>query len=173
MRRVLSTPRLDLAVFTLEDAAGLHALFSDPATHTIGSGAVTDLGRTRAWIERRVDVHARLGLAWYALRARGEDTVIGNCGLFAGRTGEDEPEIGYEVQRASRGGGLAAEAAAAVLAEARASGVPRVWATIRPANGASLAIARRFGLVHDRDERDDRGELAFFRSGWLQEQLPG
>jgi hypothetical protein len=40
MRTLLTTPRLQLSPFSLADSEELHELFSDPLTHTIGSGTV-------------------------------------------------------------------------------------------------------------------------------------
>jgi hypothetical protein len=44
-------------------------------------------------------------------------------------------------------GGLATEAARAVLDDALASGIGRVWATIRPHNTASLRVAAKIGMT--------------------------
>ena len=60
--------------------------------------------------------------------------MIGNCGLFPGRTGVEEPEIGYLIGGAHRGRGYATEAAVAVLRHCAAVGLVRVWASIRPHN---------------------------------------
>ncbi|MFC0678563.1 GNAT family N-acetyltransferase [Lysobacter korlensis] len=160
MATTLRTPRLDLAAFVLEDAEGLHALFSDPLTHTFVSGPITDIAKTREWIARRREAHECRGLAWYAIRARSSDVLIGNCGLFLGRTGDD-PEIGLEVAHRERGHGIAPEAAAAVLGEAHAAGIRRVWATVRPGNTASLRVLDRIGMrLHRRDD-DAHGELLY------------
>ncbi|MFF7339583.1 GNAT family N-acetyltransferase [Streptomyces sp. NPDC008163] len=161
MRDTLHTPRLVLRRLRPEDAPALHELFSDPETHTIGTGPVASLARTEEWIGRRNAFHAETGLVWYGVWLRGGGPLVGNCGVFAGRTGRAGPEIGYEIRRSHQGRGLAAEAARAVLAECDAVGIPRVWATIRPRNAASLAVAARLGLVHAHTRADERGELLY------------
>ena len=87
--------------------------------------------------------------------------MLGNCGVFAGRTGSAEPEIGYEIRRSCQGRGLATEAARAVLDDALASGISRVWATIRPHNTASLRVAAKIGMTLQHTKADSRGPLAY------------
>jgi RimJ/RimL family protein N-acetyltransferase len=154
------TGRLELRPFRPEDAAELHEIFSDPETHTIGEGPFTSLAQTAAWISRRAETERQHGLLWYAVRDRAGGRMLGNCGLFAGRTGSAEPEIGYEIRRSCQGRGLATEAASAVLDDALASGIGRVWATIRPHNTASLRVAAKVGMTrHTRP--DGRGPLVY------------
>jgi ribosomal-protein-alanine N-acetyltransferase len=158
----LRTPRLKLDAFTADDAVEVHTLFADPETHTIGSGPFTTFEQTERWIANRLTAQRDNGLCWYALRCHETGLLIGNCGLFKGRTGFEEPEIGYEIQAARRGRGYATEAAVAVIQQCRAAGLSRVWATIRPHNTASRQIATRLGLHLHRTETDERGELLFY-----------
>jgi ribosomal-protein-alanine N-acetyltransferase len=158
---LITTARLELRPFRVEDAAELHEIFSDPETHTIGEGPLTSLAQTAAWISRRAETKRRHGLLWYAVRARDDGRMLGNCGLFAGRAGSAEPEIGYEIRRSCQGLGLATEAAAAVLDDALASGISRVWATIRPRNTASLRVAAKIGMTPQHTRSDSRGPLVY------------
>jgi ribosomal-protein-alanine N-acetyltransferase len=144
---LIVTSRLELRPFRPEDAAELHEIFSDPETHTIGGGPLTSLAQTAAWISRRAETELQHGLQWYAACDGAGGGILGNCGLFAGRTGSAEPEIGYEIRRPCQGRGLATEAARAVLDDALASGIGRVWATIRPRNTASLRVAAKIGMT--------------------------
>jgi ribosomal-protein-alanine N-acetyltransferase len=162
MRTSLTTARLQLIQFTLDDAGELHELFSDPLTHTVGSGPFTDLSQTEQWIRNRTAAHEGHGLCWYALRDLDTGTLIGNCGMLKGRTSYAEPEIGYLIRRSHQGRGFAAEAAHAVLDECRAAGLRRVWASIRPHNTPSRRIVERLGMRVDRTEHDGRGALIFY-----------
>src|SRR5579875_1971719 len=54
-----------------------------------------------------------------------EGVPIGYCGLTVGRSSAAEPELAYELMRASHGNGYATEAARAVVEAARISGRPR------------------------------------------------
>lgn len=161
MNPVIVTGRLELRPFRLDDAAELHEVFSDPATHTIGDGPFTSVAQTTDWISRRIWAQRQHGLLWYAVRDRESGHLEGNCGLFIGRTGSAEPEIGYEIRRSCQGQGLATEAAAAVLDDALASGIRRVWATIRPHNTASLRVASKIGMTPQHTRPDSRGPLIY------------
>lgn len=161
MTPLITTGRLELRPFRDEDAAELHEIFGDPDTHTIGEGPFTSLAQTTAWISRRGETERQHGLLWYAVRARADGRMLGNCGLFTGRTGSAEPEIGYEIRRSCQGRGLATEAAGAVLDDALASGIGRVWATIRPHNVASLRVAAKIGMTAQRTWADSRGPLIY------------
>jgi ribosomal-protein-alanine N-acetyltransferase len=161
MSSSLRTSRLTLDAFTATDATELHELFADPQTHTIGSGPFTELAQTERWIANRAATQRDHGLCWYALRCLDTGLLIGTCGMLKGRTTVAEPEIGYLIRRSHQGRGYATEAALAVLDQCRATGLIRVWATIRPHNTASCRIARRLGMRVDRTETDDRGDLLF------------
>lgn len=160
MRQLIVTDRLELQPFRPDDAAELHEIFSDPQTHTIGAGPFTSLAQTAAWISRRADAE-RHGLLWYAVRDRAAGRLLGNCGIFAGRTGTAEPEIGYEIRSPRQRQGLATEAAGAVVEEALAGGIGRVWATIRPHNAASLRVAANIGMSPRHLRPDSRGPLIY------------
>ncbi|GGN84206.1 N-acetyltransferase [Actinoplanes lobatus] len=162
MSRSLRTERLRLDAFTADDAVELHALFADPDTHTIGSGPFTAFEQTERWIDNRIAAQRDHGLCWYAVRCFETGLLIGNCGMLKGRTGCEEPELGYMIQASYRGRGYATEAAAAVLQQCHAVGVRRVWASIRPHNLASRHIVTRLGMHLDRTDNDDQGELLFY-----------
>lgn len=159
MADVLSAGDLTLHVLTLSDARELHVIFSDPATHTIGGGAVSDIEDTRSWLRRRDERRQQHGVAWYGVRLP-DGTLIGSAGLFIGRTGA-EPEIGFEIRSLDQGQGHGSRAAAAVVAEAHRAGFARVWATVRPRNLASLRSLARVGFVQERVEDDERGSLVY------------
>lgn len=106
MRRSLHTKRLSLDSFTLDDTSELHEIFSDPQTHTIGDGPFTRISQTTSWIERRIAARATHGHYWYGVRDQDTRRLIGNCGVFVGRTGVAEPELGYEIRRDLPGLGL-------------------------------------------------------------------
>jgi [ribosomal protein S5]-alanine N-acetyltransferase len=162
MRAALTTPRLHLSPFNLTDADELHELFSDPLTHTIGSGPFSSISQTQQWIRNRISTREEHGLCWYALRDRETNLLIGNCGMLNARTTYTEPEIGYMIRKTHQGHGFASEAAASVIDECRAAGIGRVWASIRPHNTPSRRIAERLGMRVERTDHDDRGPLIFY-----------
>ncbi len=100
------------------------------------------------------------------------DRVVGNCGVFPGRTGSDEPEIGYLIDPPFRGQHYATEAAREVLAVARTCGIERLWATVRPGNKASLRILAALGFVEHHRTEDDQGSLIYLMSSGAAQQRP-
>lgn len=161
MPPAIATTRLGLEALDSTCLNDVHALFSAPG-HTIGDGPVADAGETLAWLRRRQGVYAELGWAWYGLWLSNQ--FVGTCGLFqSGRCGSD-PEIGYEIAASMRGLGYAKEAAEAVTAAAGLADVRHVWATIRPANTASLRIVQALGYEYVRTDADAKGELAYYRT---------
>lgn len=86
--------------------------------------------------------------------------MIGYCGLVFGGTGfgpapADEPEIAFELARATHGRGYATEAAAAVVSWAATVGHARLWATVRDWNAPSLRTLAKLGFVATGDVEAD------------------
>ncbi|QOR71909.1 GNAT family N-acetyltransferase [Ruania alkalisoli] len=157
MAEVLAAGELTLRLLEPADHAELHAIFSDPRTHTIGSGPVRDAEETRQWLDRRRVRRTEHGVAWYAVR-RPDGSMIGTAGLLIGRT-EPHPEIGFEIRHQDQRRGFGTAAAMAVVAEAYRAGFEQVWATVRPWNVGSLRALDRVGFRPQRVERDEHGEL--------------
>lgn len=93
-----------------------------------------------------------VGFGGWAVTSRGDDTLIGNIGLFnAWRDFEpqfgEQPEMGWIFSTRAHGEGLATEAARAALdwAEAKLDPTP-IWAIIDPDNGASFRLAEKLGF---------------------------
>jgi len=160
MREARRTERLSLRLLDPDDLDVVHSLFSSPG-HTIGDGPVCDRAVTLAWLERRQRLHRERGLTWYGLWDR-DESFVGSCGVFLGERCGDEPEIGYEIDVPHRRRGYAREAAGIVTQAAHAAGHPHVWATIRPANAASVRIARAIGYHLVRSEPDSKGDLDYY-----------
>ena len=140
--------------------SGHHSLGANVSPRrAISTSSTSQPRETAAWISRRAETERQHGLLWYAARDRADGRMLGNRGLFAGRTGSAEPEIGYEIRRSCQGRGLATEAARAVLDDALAGGISRVWATIRPHNTASLRVAAKIGMATRHTRPDSRGPL--------------
>ncbi|MDT0275411.1 GNAT family N-acetyltransferase [Blastococcus goldschmidtiae] len=172
MPESLSTERLVLRLLCPDDLDAVHALFSRPG-RTVGGGPVHDPADTLTWLERRVERHRAQGLAWYGIRAPEGGALLGSCGVFTGNRCGDEPEIGYELDERHRGRGIAREAARRVTDAAHEAGHRRVWATIRPSNGASSRLAQSIGYRWARQDTDDTGPLDFYVSAGPDRALTG
>ena len=95
----------------------------------------------------------------YAEQIRGDDPfgewalVPNSTGVPSGtvnlsRMGETQDvDIGWLLHPDSTGAGYASEAAAAILAHARATRIDIVWAVMWPHNESSAAVAQRIGMT--------------------------
>ena len=133
-----------------------------PATHSLT--VLSEISRTLRLGSNVVRGPSReRAFAWYGLWLR-TGTFVGTCGLLLSERCAPEPEIGYEIARPMRGRGLAREAAEAVTEAAHEFGVPRLWATVRTGNQASMRILSSLGYLEEHTEPDDRGALAYLYS---------
>jgi RimJ/RimL family protein N-acetyltransferase len=92
------------------------------------------------------------GFGTWAVDRKSDGKLIGNVGLFtAWRDIEpefgEEPEMGWIMDTATHGQGMASEACRAVLDWAHANLAPTpLWAIIAPANESSMKLAERLGF---------------------------
>jgi ribosomal-protein-alanine N-acetyltransferase len=111
------------------------------------------------------DPAAQLWLVRAIVRRESTPQMVGHAG-FHGPPEVDDPrkphklELGYAVFPQFRGHGYAIEAAAALIAWARAHhNIRRFIASIGPDNHASLAIVQRLGFVQTGQQWDDEDGL--------------
>jgi [ribosomal protein S5]-alanine N-acetyltransferase len=82
-----------------------------------------------------------------AVERKGAADVIGYCGLvFHGNGSPDEPELVFELLRATHGRGYATEASGAVVRWVGEAGYRRLWATVREWNVASRRVLEKLGF---------------------------
>jgi len=146
----------------LADAAYLHAVFAERPGPPMSRSEVDDR------VARRIAEANENGIHFYAVRLAHNTDVFGYCGLFPGRTGLDQPEVGYEVLSSMRNRGYAIEALQQVVLAAAATGRSRVWSTVRAWNHASLRVLEKVGFVRDYVDTDADGELVYLRRELIQ-----
>ncbi|MFF2031056.1 GNAT family N-acetyltransferase [Arthrobacter sp. NPDC058192] len=147
---VFETDRLLLRPLRVSDAAVQRELWTErdprvPPHRRIspdGHPTIEDLADRI----RRDDRHPFPGLLAAEQKSSGQ--VIGYCGLIpSGQGRAAEPELAFEFLRKVWCQGFATEASWAVLQRARASGYPRLWATVRDWNTASRRVLAKLGFV--------------------------
>lgn len=151
--RTLHTRRLLLREVDNGDQAALCRLFGDAEVMRFGDGP-QGAAWVAAWVDAARRSYAERGYGPFAVVERGRGAVVGYCGLFffAALNGRPEVELGYRLERAAWGRGLATEAAVAVRDYAfEALHLPRLVALIDPANAASLRVARKLGMAYEAD----------------------
>lgn len=145
----LETERLRLRPWRVSDAAVSRELWAErdprvPPHRRLDAQGHPTLAELETSI-RDMPPPDRIGLLVVESRERCE--VLGYCGLISSTLlPQDEPELAYELLRRHQGRGCATEAAQAVLDWARSSGHPRLWATVRDWNEASLRVLQKLGF---------------------------
>lgn len=159
MATPIRTKRLALRPVTQDDVAAVFGILGDQATTANVSFGLSDLESAERWVRRRMEQQGEYGLSMWAVELRA-DGPVGLVGFFPhdGRS----VELGYVVHARHWGQGIASEAVEAML-QANLGAVDRVFATVRTTNAASLAVARRVGLVEYDRKHDDRGTLIVMR----------
>lgn len=109
----LTTARLILRPFTLDDVDLLHPLVSAPGVmQYFPRPDPPDRERVQRMIAHQIDEWSLRGYAWWAVTWAADATLLGWCGLqYLPDT--DETEVGYLLGRTYWGQGLATEAARA------------------------------------------------------------
>jgi RimJ/RimL family protein N-acetyltransferase len=160
----LRTARLRLRRFTLDDAAFIVELLSDPDWRRfIGDRGVRTEDDARRYLAEGPLASYRVhGFGLLAVED-GTGSPVGMCGLLKRDTLPD-PDLGFAFLPRARGKGYAREAAAAVLDSARAAGHRRVLAIVTPGNARSIALLERADFAFERAARlaDDADEVRVY-----------
>ncbi len=149
---VLSTERLLLRTFLLDDLPFYAALNADPeVVRYLGGEPLTreHSDDIAAWAN---EVHAEEGIGLIAVARREDGAFLGMCGLHHQESFPDEVEVAWRLARKHWGNGYATEAATAWLDHAfEALHLPRVISIADEPNTRSLAVMRRLGMTFERE----------------------
>ena len=163
---VLETERLSLRPISVDDAEFILALLNEPSfLRYIGDKQVRNLEDARQYIlNGPVASYERHGLGLLLVELKGSTTPIGMCGLLK-RDELPEPDIGFALMPDFCNKGLAFEAAAAVLQDARDRlKLQSILAITSLDNDASIKLLERLGFRFERITRlaPDREEVRLF-----------
>lgn len=145
---VLETERLFLRRFAIDDAQFILTLLNEPSfLRYIGDKKVRNLEDARQYIlNGPVASYERNGFGLYVVELRESHMPIGMCGLIK-REELPEADIGFALLADFVNKGLAFEAAAAVLNDARERlRLRRLLAITTPDNEASIKLLHRLGF---------------------------
>lgn len=154
----LSTERSELTLreFTLDDVDEYYALIDRNRAHLNRHGNYqfehdADADDIRSYFENPWDTNVRLGV-W------SDRLLVGRVDLNP----IDPPKwvLGYWLDEASTGKGIATVASRAAIAHARALGATEIYAGVTNGNGPSIRVLQRLGFVHIQDV-DDRSRWRF------------
>jgi RimJ/RimL family protein N-acetyltransferase len=159
---LLETERLQLRPPEERDVEALDEIYGDPAVTRFVAPRGHD--ENLEWIRRAQQRFEIDGFGQLVVVRKKDERVIGRAGLLVwdSRTWEPallrdagehgEVEVGWVLARDCWGSGYATEAGAASRDYALdILGRTRVVALIDPENAASIAVAERLGLAHERD----------------------
>ena len=150
---LLETERLCLRRLVKNDAAALSHIFGDAQVMRFGDGVQTEAW-IGGWLARVVQDYEEKGYGPLAVVAKQNGLLIGYCGLFdfADINGRPEIELGYRLIKQAWGKGYTTEAGTAVRDYAFTDlGIKRLVSLIDPGNSASIAVARKLGMVYEAD----------------------
>lgn len=160
--REIETARLHLKQFSPDDLDNLYRLYSDRAVMKyVGKGV-----RTRE--ETEMALHFLLahwekhGFGLWAAIHKMDERIIGRCGLvFLDNT--PEVELGYLLEKAYWGRGLATEASLAILKYGFDTvKLDRIVAIAHPENIASRRVMEKVGMKYEKNARYYNTDVAYY-----------
>jgi RimJ/RimL family protein N-acetyltransferase/catechol 2,3-dioxygenase-like lactoylglutathione lyase family enzyme len=143
----IKTERLVLRGIERSDTEAVLKVFADREMSRFFATDLSDRAQALEMVERRLAYDGPAGMGHWVVEFEG--TVIGVAHLRPSwELPKGVPEIGYYLDRAYGGKGLATEAAAALLEHGlTVLGLPAVWALVHESNVASLNLVRRLGFL--------------------------
>lgn len=155
--------RVELAPLTVEDAGDMVEVLGGDELYSFIGGSPPTLDELRARYAKLVAGRSPDGsqewLNWIVRRVA-DGRAVGTAQATVVDGGR-HAEIAWVIGLAWQGQGYASEAATALVGWLDARGVSRVTAHVHPAHEASMAVARRAGLVPT--EEFDDGERLWVR----------
>ncbi len=145
----LDTARLILRRPSVEDAAVYRQLWTERDPRVPPHRRISAEGRpTVEELAARISAeHDQPGPRLLTVQRKGTNDIVGYCGLTThGNGSPDEPELAYELLRATHNHGYATEAGEAVIAWASETGYRRLWAGVWDWNTASRRVLDKLGF---------------------------
>jgi RimJ/RimL family protein N-acetyltransferase len=146
--KILSTDRLIISRFTLDDAPFIRELMNDKDwIRNIGDrGIHSDQDAENYIQEKFFKSYEQHGFGFYVIRLKSTLEKIGTAGLVD-RDGIEGIEIGYGMLPAYRGKGYALEATRAVMHYAKNTlNISAIVAIVNPDNDKSIVLLEKLGL---------------------------
>lgn len=138
----ITTPRLYLTPFEPTDWAFFRSLREDRRIMRYMAAIAPEKETRRVFAVRLAAAHV------FVIRARDDDTPLGDIGLQISAENREEADIGYTVVPAARGKGIASEALRAVCDYAfNQTGVKAINAYVLADNGGSVRVLEKAGFV--------------------------
>jgi RimJ/RimL family protein N-acetyltransferase len=151
----IETPRLLLRELEPDDLDAIADLYADEdVMRYIGKGGVLPREAAGRYLERQRTLYRERGFGEWATVEKVTGDTVGLCGLilWPDIAGAQELEVAYMLVRRAWGRGLATEAAIAIRDHAVVVlGRDRLVSCIYPAHTASIHVAEKVGMHHEKD----------------------
>ncbi len=157
--KILTSERLVLRPFSSADGDILFQLYGNDQVMAIRKIGTQTRQGSDAQLAIITDHWRRRGFGLWAVFNRDTNLFMGECGLREENETGDMVELSYGLLPEFWGGGLATEAATAVLDFGiQTLGMKKIHAFAQKKNAASLHILSKFGFQHECDFDED-GEM--------------
>jgi RimJ/RimL family protein N-acetyltransferase len=142
----LSTPRLVLRPWLLEDADTLFLILQEPDILKFFPPTTFTLDKTQRYIQHQLRHWQERGYGHWAVTKKDDQSVLGWCGLeYLPET--DENEVAYLLSHRVWGRGFATEAAqAAMRFGLETTGLEAIIGLVHPENIGSIHVLEKCGL---------------------------
>ncbi len=150
----LTTKRLALRPFTLDDVEAAFGFFGDPEVMRFSlNGPHNSRKTTEDFVVTNINRQARLGFSIWAVVETTSGDLIGMCGLAEFGHGVEGTELAYRLRRDRWGKGYATEAGQAAVEHAFGSlGLDRLIAAVERENTPSIHVLKKCGFAFVRDQ---------------------
>lgn len=156
---VITTPRLLIREFTVNDIDAYHGIFSDPeVTKYISWGPYTSIDQTKQFIIRVVEDQKKIPRKSYefAIVLQSTDELIGYT-ILQVNISNRSAERGIYLKRTEWNKGIATEAQSTMLNFGfNQLGLHRIWATCDPDNVSSQKMMEKTGMIYEGRLRESR-----------------
>ena len=162
---ILETTRLILRHQVPEDLDDLWALYCNPEITKYIPDAPRSREEAKEELEWHMNGHPRFPeLGLWATIHKETGTFIGRCGLLPWTIDvQNEVEVAYAITEEYWGQGLATEAARAIMNYGfEKLNLSRLISVIDAENIASQKLARKIGMVFEREARDEMGPFLIY-----------
>ena len=162
-RSRVASDRVALEPLAVDHADEMAAVLADPALYTFIGGEPPTVAQLRERYRRQLAGPVGIDAVWanWIVRSLGDECAVGHTQATIVREGRDwVADVAWVVGAPYQGRGFAGEAAAVMMAHLARAGVTSFRAHIADANAASVAVAKRLGLLPT-DTVDDDGERVF------------
>ena len=162
---ILETQRLLLRRFRTSDLDDLFAFYSDPDVIRHIPDAPRDRAETREELDWFLNGHPKFPeLGLWATVHKQTGRFIGRCGLLPWTIDrQHEVEVAFALSKAYWGQGLATEIAQALVRYAfEHLHLSRLICLIEPENQASINVARKIGMIFEKEGQDEKGPFLIY-----------